>query len=569
MRTNFFFALALSAAALNASAKENAILVLDASGSMWGQLNGKSKIEIARAAVADLTTAWPAASNLGLVAYGHRSKGDCKDIETLLPVAPLERAGYLGKVNALNPKGMTPISAAVIHAAEALKFSEQKATVILVSDGEETCDMDPCQVGRDLEKRGVDFVAHVIGFDVPNPKHQDQLKCLAEGTGGRYFNARDAAGLSDALKTLASTSAAPALPAATATLKAPATTPIQSVITVNWTGPGDKNDFVALARKNGDSYTDYDFAIIDPAKPTVQLTAPATPGELWLRYMSLQRAQPVLAQLAIQVTDLVASIEAPASIGISQKLKVSARGPFSGGTWVGFAPKGSGPESYLDYQRVTAAASEVELTAPATPGSYEIRYVLGENERVLTSKSIEVTEGEAQIKAPTSAHSGELLKFTASGPVDASHWIGFAPKGSPIESYLDYVRPDAASNAVELTAPSTPGDYEIRYVLNENERILAAHSIKIQDGPVQLTVPTSVTAGSEVAISAQGPASRKHWVGFAPVGSAPSSYLDYVYVDATSMNFELTAPEAPGQYELRYVLNNERVVLSKPVTVTP
>ena len=120
MRTNFFFALALSAAALNASAKENAILVLDASGSMWGQLNGKSKIEIARAAVADLTTAWPAASNLGLVAYGHRSKGDCKDIETLLPVAPLERAGYLGKVNALNPKGMTPISAAVIHAAEAL-----------------------------------------------------------------------------------------------------------------------------------------------------------------------------------------------------------------------------------------------------------------------------------------------------------------------------------------------------------------------------------------------------------------------------------------------------------------
>lgn len=566
-RTLAIVALATSLVSFTHAA-ENAILVLDASGSMWGQLNGKTKIEIARAAVADLTTAWPAGSNLGLVTYGHRSKGDCNDIETLLPPAALDRATYLSKVNALNPKGMTPISAAVIHAAEALKFSEQKATVILVSDGEETCERDPCQVGLDLEKRGVDFVAHVIGFDVPNPKHQDQLKCLAESTGGRYFNARDAADLSGALKTLASSSAAPQLPAASATLKAPPSSAILGAINVSWTGPGDRGDYIVLARKSAASYTDYDFATLELGKNTVQLNAPAAPGEYFLRYMSLQRAQPVLAEIPIKVTDLQASLDAPASVEISQRVKIRARGPFDSGTWVGFASKDSPASSYLSFRSISAADSELELIAPANAGSYELRYVLSGSERILISKAIEVTEGEAQIEAPSTANSGDVINFTARGPVDTRNWIGFAAKGSPISSYVDYVRPSEQSTSVQLSAPAQPGDYEIRYVLNEDQRILASHPIKIVDGPVQLDVPATVTAGSEVTITSAGPASAKNWIGFAPQGSEPGAYLDYVEVNAATMSFELTAPKEPGQYELRYVLDSKRILLSKPVTVT-
>ena len=61
-----------------------------------------------------------------------------------------------------------------MQAAESLRHVEQKATVILVSDGEETCNLDPCQVGRELEAAGVDFTAHVIGFDVANPEQHKQ-----------------------------------------------------------------------------------------------------------------------------------------------------------------------------------------------------------------------------------------------------------------------------------------------------------------------------------------------------------------------------------------------------------
>src|SRR5690606_29218288 len=53
-----------------AAAAEDVVIVYDASGSMWGQIDGVSKIEIARDVMADLVDGWSDATNLGLVAYG-------------------------------------------------------------------------------------------------------------------------------------------------------------------------------------------------------------------------------------------------------------------------------------------------------------------------------------------------------------------------------------------------------------------------------------------------------------------------------------------------------------------
>ena len=130
-RASWALALMTLTQAAVAADREQVMLVLDASGSMWGQIEGRSKVEIARAAVADLVQTWKPDADLGLVAYGHRRKGDCADIETLLPAAPLEAKAYLAKVNALNAKGMTPLSQAVIHAADALKAGERKAIALV------------------------------------------------------------------------------------------------------------------------------------------------------------------------------------------------------------------------------------------------------------------------------------------------------------------------------------------------------------------------------------------------------------------------------------------------------
>ena len=180
----------------------SSILVLDASGSMWGQIGGKPKVEIARQAVASMLKTWPAGDSLGLIAYGHRRKGDCADIELIQPPQPLNAAAFLQRVNSLQAKGMTPITASVRLAAEQLKSTERKATVILVSDGEETCKADPCALGKELEASGVDFTAHVIGFDLPEGPARQQLQCLAGSTGGQYLEARNAGELNRALESV-------------------------------------------------------------------------------------------------------------------------------------------------------------------------------------------------------------------------------------------------------------------------------------------------------------------------------------------------------------------------------
>lgn len=193
---------AIFVASLGASAQTtDTIVVFDGSGSMWGQINGRTKIEIARETLSSVLTEVPAETRIGMIAYGHRQKGVCADIETVVPVGPASQSvpRMIDVANQLRPKGKTPLSDAVRIASEELRFTENAATVILVTDGIETCDADPCALATELENAGVGFTAHVIGFGLSKEEGQ-QVQCLADNTGGLYLSANDADELSDALR---------------------------------------------------------------------------------------------------------------------------------------------------------------------------------------------------------------------------------------------------------------------------------------------------------------------------------------------------------------------------------
>ncbi len=184
-----------------ARAEEGArvILVLDASGSMRAKIDGKTKMEIAKEVVATVLSTWKPQDELGLVAYGHRQKGSCDDIEVLREPGLVNIDDYMSAVDALNPKGKTPMTAAVRMAAESLQYTEKKATVILVSDGIETCDPNPCAVAEELERLGVELTVHTVGFGLDDKGAVAQLKCLAEKTGGTFSTAENASELQEAL----------------------------------------------------------------------------------------------------------------------------------------------------------------------------------------------------------------------------------------------------------------------------------------------------------------------------------------------------------------------------------
>jgi Mg-chelatase subunit ChlD len=188
--------------ATQAGAAKNILYIFDASGSMLAKMQGGTKIDIARRVLSERVQNLPDSGiNAGLVVYGHRRKGDCKDIQEVVKLQPLEKKELIGKVKSIHPKGQTPIAASIQLAAEQLKELEEETTIILISDGKETCDPDPCAAVRQLKDAGIDFILHVIGFDV-SAEERRQLECLAEAGGGIYVPASTAEKLDEALQAL-------------------------------------------------------------------------------------------------------------------------------------------------------------------------------------------------------------------------------------------------------------------------------------------------------------------------------------------------------------------------------
>jgi len=179
------------------SAQTSTLFILDGSGSMWGQVEGRAKIDIARQVLGDLTARLPADVQAGLLVYGHNRKDDCDDIELVAPLGS-DHAAIGSALKGINPKGMTPITGALHRAVENFRTQEGASSIVVVSDGKETCGGDPCSAAREAIATGISLRIHVIGFDV-TPEETQQLTCIAEEGNGKYFAAANAEQLVSAL----------------------------------------------------------------------------------------------------------------------------------------------------------------------------------------------------------------------------------------------------------------------------------------------------------------------------------------------------------------------------------
>ena len=378
-------ALLLATASVTASEpnQPKTIIVMDGSGSMWGQIDGRPKLEIARETVADVLGKLPPDQTLGLIAYGHRRKGDCKDIELMVAPAPGTSRQVLKAVNEMRFLGMTPLSEAVRQAAEALRYTEQAATVVLVTDGLETCSMDPCAMGTELEKSGVNFTAHVIGFGLSKDEGA-KVACLATNTGGRYLQASDGASLAAALQDVVSEPAPPPPPAPpAATLDAPASAPMGSRVAIKWTGPDGKQDTIAIVQLVDGKPKVHDYGYVKNGNP-LTLTMPGETGAFTLEYR--HRDKTAIATRPIQASPAQAVLKAPDVAQASSTVIIEWTGPSASQDNIQIAKAGS--DSYVSYTYL-GATQQVELTMPEEPGNYELRYSFRDRE-VIAQRPIRV-----------------------------------------------------------------------------------------------------------------------------------------------------------------------------------
>ena len=188
----------ISALVFSAAAQADTMLVFDGSNSMWGEIDNVSKIEIAKDAVNVLLDEWKPSEPLGMVAYGHRQTQSCSDVEVL--AQPGSTFGQIRRaVGSVSPQGRTPLTEALLTASRTLITQQAKnPTLILLTDGIDTCQQDPCEVANRLKSFRADFRVHSIGFNM-DPKAQENIKCLSEETGGRFFEAQSRESLSRAM----------------------------------------------------------------------------------------------------------------------------------------------------------------------------------------------------------------------------------------------------------------------------------------------------------------------------------------------------------------------------------
>ena len=184
-------------------------IVVDASRSMWGRMDGVPKMSVAKDILHDVSYWFPEDLDLALRAYGSSSPSDnnnCADSSLLVPFAAENREPIRQAIAGLRPLGQTPIAYALDQAARDFGASEDDRAVVLVTDGIESCGGNPVRAARDLSAQGIKV--HVIGFGLGSAADEDwaSLQAIADASGGRYVTAGSAEELKAALaQTVATT----------------------------------------------------------------------------------------------------------------------------------------------------------------------------------------------------------------------------------------------------------------------------------------------------------------------------------------------------------------------------
>ncbi|MDF9716700.1 VWA domain-containing protein [Nocardioides sp. ChNu-153] len=180
-------------------------LVLDSSGSMAEPAGGGggSRIEAARSALTTVVDGLPDDQAVSFRVFGASDvpEGDpaaCTDSERIVDRGTDNRDDLRAAIAAYEPVGWTPTGYALQQAADDLG-PEGPRTILLVSDGESTCDPDPCVVAAELAADGIDLRIDVVGLDVSGSA-RDQLACVAEAGGGTYVDADDADSITEGLR---------------------------------------------------------------------------------------------------------------------------------------------------------------------------------------------------------------------------------------------------------------------------------------------------------------------------------------------------------------------------------
>lgn len=172
------------------------MLVFDASGSMSGTVGLGiatfiTRIDIVRSALERILPSVTRLRRVGLITYGPGPYDQC-NVQLDFEPTPNSASRIMRDVNALTPAGKTPLTSAVLQAADVLDYRHKPGIIVVLTDGEETCGGSPCEIGKLLHATADQLTVHVIGYRPQNFTWTGEhsildVKCLARQNGGLYI----------------------------------------------------------------------------------------------------------------------------------------------------------------------------------------------------------------------------------------------------------------------------------------------------------------------------------------------------------------------------------------------
>jgi Ca-activated chloride channel family protein len=170
------------------------LFVFDGSQSMYGRWQSGTKIDIAQRLIGKMLDSLNSINDeqtfqLALRVYGHQKPvppQDCNDTRLEVPFSFNNIGKIKRKLREIKPKGTTPIARSLSRSATDFPRCDNcRNVVILITDGVEACDGDPCAVSRQLQKKGIILKPFVIGIGL-DENFKETFACV-----GNYFDATD------------------------------------------------------------------------------------------------------------------------------------------------------------------------------------------------------------------------------------------------------------------------------------------------------------------------------------------------------------------------------------------
>ena len=283
-----------------------------------------------------------------------------------------------------------------------------------------------------------------------------------------------------------------------ATVAAPDQVAAGAKFSVNWTGPNNARDYIAIGNA-ARPYIGYEYT--SRGNP-VQLIAPDEPGQYEVRYF-LGAGDVMIGKRPITVGSVSAAITAPQTAPAGSKIKITWQGPNNPRDFITIVKAGTPEKQYGAYE-YTTKGSPVEMRAPDIGGEYEVRYATGQSYATLATAKMTITASTASIKAPPQAAAGSAFQVNWQGPNNDRDYVTIVKKGAREGEYGPWEF-TAKGNPVKILAPVEPGEYELRYSTGQANATLARAPITIvpgkeQPGLVEVTAASAMPAGSAVEI---------------------------------------------------------------------